>query len=172
MIKNKIWMKNSKTIFILSIICLTIIFFIVYQIKFVVSNKTNGDEYLRNIYVLTNYNSSSYETQNLQQRLDRLYIQYLKDKQVSKKDYYHNGKIKIYWQKKCISNLRRISVIFSKIEIIEKVIILSIKDEKEKQKFDLLIEQNGYHEKLMDMSNYYAQFISDDIYNSLQTTLD
>ena len=51
-------------------------------------------------------------------------------------------------------------------------LILKLGNEKSKQDFDLLIEKNSYRDKLLDVSNFYAQFVSGESYENIQKTLD
>lgn len=171
-------MQGTRTIFILLLFSLIINSCFIYIIKTqsvsdIITDSTKGQSYIRKIYDLNNYKSTSYESKTLLQRIDRMHDEYMRDKISTKESRYLDGEIDPSWQKKCIVNLRRISVISAKLEIIERILNTTIaEDVKAKQEIDMLIEQKGYHEKLMDMSNFYAQFVSEETYNVIQTTLD
>lgn len=170
-------MKSIKIILGLLLVSLLINVGSIYMLKTQSVNdiiKDNSNQnYLEYLYDLNNYVSTSYETKKLKDRLDRLYKQYLKDKNLPREYYYVNGRVENYWSKKCISNLRRIAVISAKVELIEEIINNLIKNDlKAKQEFDMIVERREYHEKLIDMSNFYARFVSDETYTSIQNSLD
>ncbi len=163
-------MQGTKILLALLTISLIANYGLIYRMEnrtvsdVIVNN--HGSAYVDSIYDLRNYSSTSYEGKTLDQRIDRLYQEYKKDKQATKESYYDDGKIDPFWQKKCLNNLRRISVIGAKIDIIEKILYLTVKDNvKAKQEIETLIEKKDYHEKLMDMSNFYAQFVSGETYD-------
>lgn len=125
------------------------------------------------VYDLTKYKSSSYEKKNLQERLDRLYNEYLKDKANPKESYYIDGNVDPYWVIKCAKNIKRITVIMAKIDMLESVLNFVVDNqEKMKQELDVMIEKKAYRDKLLDMSNFYAQFLTEEQYQYAQTTID
>jgi len=129
---------------------------------------------LEEIYDLKNFKSSSYPTQHLERRLDRMYKGYLIDKKVSRnKRYTKEGKIERGWKRRCMITLRRISVINAHLGVLENTIKMSVGDnESAKQDLDMLIEQKQYRDKLMDMSNFYARYLTSYQYTYVQQTQD
>jgi len=174
-------MKGNKIVNLLLIVSLIINSVFIYLIKFsnndIVKENTNAkaNGTVTAVYDLRKYESTSYPNQNLEVRFNRIYEQYLKDKQSPVDDYYTDGKVDEYWYKKCMSNLKRIVVLSAKIQIIETT-LNNVIDASEaadvKKELDLLVETKGYHEKLLDMSNFYARFLSDESYAMVQQTLD
>lgn len=135
--------------------------------------KESNSSFIQRVYDLDKYKSSAYESKNLQQRFDRLYNEYLKDKTNSKESFYRNGVVDSDWSRKCFNTIKRITVITAKVDTLETVINYAIaNDDKAKQEFDLLIEKKAYHDRLLDMSNFYAQFLTEEQYNYAQSTID
>jgi hypothetical protein len=129
---------------------------------------------LGEVYDLKNFKSSSYPTQHLERRLDRMYKAYLIDKKTSRnKRYTKEGKIGRDWKRRCTITLRRISVINAHLSIIEETLKLSVgDDESAKQDLDILIEEKQYRDKLMDMSNFYARYLTSYQYDYVVKTQD
>ncbi len=141
--------------------------------EIVLAKNESVTAFVQRVYDFNNYKSSAYEQKTLQQRFDRLYSEYLKDKINPKESFYHNGVVDSDWSRKCFNNIKRITVITAKLDILENVINASvINDEKAKQEFDLLVEKKAYRDKLLDMSNFYAQFLTEEQYNYAQSTID
>lgn len=173
-------MKNSiksgtKTITYLLIFSLLVNVCFMYVV--IIQSRMNigddkEDNFINVVYDLGNYKSTSYENQTLKQRMDRMYDEYLKDKKATKESYYNNGEVDAYWKKKCVNSVRRIMVLGTKIEMIEKMLNITSTNDKKKQDIDMMIENKGYHEKLLDMSNFYAGFLNNETYQVIQTTLD
>ena len=136
--------------------------------------KENKEDYVNRIYDLSNYQSFSYEEQTFKKRIDKLYSQYLKDQDLPQTELFvEEGKINSYWNKRCDINVRKINVLMTKLDLLEKVIYCTINDDnKSKKYFDGLIEQRGYHEKLRNMSNFYAKFLPDETCELIHNTTD
>jgi len=129
---------------------------------------------LEKIYDLSNFKSFSYPTQTLEYRLERMYNIYLVDKETPRnKRYTNSGKIDNDWKRRCTITLRRISVINAHLGVLENTIKLaSGNDEDFKQDLDLLIEKKQYRDKLMDMSNFYARYLTSYQYDYVVKTQD
>ena len=89
------------------------------------------------------------------------------------KRYTPSGKINKDWKRRCTITLRRISVINAHLSIIENSVeLFSGNDKKIKQNLDILIEEKQYRDKLMDMSNFYARYLSSYQYDYVIKTQD
>lgn len=126
------------------------------------------------IYHLGNYQSYADQSSNLDLRFNKLYKSYLKDKTKPKRSFYNAKKeLDGYWRIKCIHTLRKIHNIHSRIEDIEFVISEVAKiDPEVHESFKLLVKNKGYAEKLTEMSNFYAKFISNHTYDIIIKTID
>lgn len=134
----------------------------------------NYEEYIEKMYDIDKYNSFSSEKQSLKKRIDKLYSQYLRNKELTPTDFYEeNGFLKDYWNKTCVTNMRKINTIISRLEILEKSIQYSLTDDEEALcYFENIITKKEYHEKLRTMSNFYSKFLPEETYNFLKMTTD
>lgn len=171
-------MKGNKIVLMLLIASLLINTVFVYLIKFSSNDViavTAKPENFSQVYNLSKFDSTSYPKQSLESRFNRLYEQYLRDKKEAKDSYYANGKMEEFWYKKCMNSLRRVMVISAKLQVLETTLNRAVEvsgSEEAKKELDLLIETKGYHEKLYEMSNFYARFLPAESYDFIQQTLD
>lgn len=116
------------------------------------------------------YSVYNYDT-TIKRRFDNLYKTYMKDKESPDESYYSkgDGKIDPWWQHNCLSNLKKIVVMRTRIRDIEHCIIIFT--EKESAVADM-IKEKRYEELLADMSNYYSRFVSVESYNSILHSMD
>jgi hypothetical protein len=120
---------------------------------------------------LSNYSSVSYKSQNLLQRYNKLYKEYLSDKE--KPDSYHYKKSDADakdWKRYCNVKLRKIINIKTRLVDIEHLL-----EKNYPSQFDdiqKIIQDTKHEESLSDMSNYYARFVSSEAYDYLLQSSD
>ena len=174
-------MKDSKVLKILFYFSLLLNLSFIYVTKSVIPSNTHiipikdkKEFALDKIYDLQNFKSASYPTQNLEKRLDRMYSAYLIDNKTNRnKRYTKEGEISRDWKRRCTITLRRISVINAHLNIIEDSLKLAVGDnESAIQDLDVLIEKKQYRDKLMDMSNFYARYLTSYQYDYIVKTQD
>ena len=174
-------MKGNKIVLLLLIVSLVINSVFVYLVKFSApeaidnSRSVKVNQTLQDAYDFSKYDSVAYQNQKLSTRFNRLYEQYLKDKSQPNDTSSTDGVVDAGWNRQCQNNLRRIMVLSGDLQIIETTInsIIEKSDAPDaKNVFDVLVEAKGYHEKLADMSNFYAKFVSEEFYTRIQQSLD
>lgn len=133
-----------------------------------------NQESIDKVYNLNNYTSYADQSSDLGLRFKKLYDVYSKDKDKPKISFYDDKqKIDAYWERNCINTLRKIHNINARVEDLESAISAICDGRKDTQKyFDLLVENRQYKEKLAEMSNFYAKFISNYTYDIIVKTLD
>lgn len=123
------------------------------------------------IYDLKHMTSISYPDQTLRDRFDKLYKDYLEDKQQS--DYIHyeidSRRVKKEWYNYCLLKLKKITGIKTRIKDTEECILLLNGSNEEVMD---QIRDKRYEESLADMSNYYSHFVSLDSYKYILQTVD
>jgi hypothetical protein len=126
------------------------------------------------VYDLAHYDSTATPSESLDKRLDRLYVNYLKVKDNPKSTFYNKEQeLDPDWERTCVNNLRKIHGIASKLEVIENSISILCDGKEESTKyFELLVENKQYHDRLEEMSNFYAKFISNYMYDKIIKSID
>lgn len=174
-------MKGNKIALLLLMMSLIINSIFIYLVKFsvpeVIDNRRDVkvNQTLQDVYDFSKFDSVAYQDQKLSARFNRLYHQYVKDKAYSNDSYYTDGVVDASWNRQCQNNLRRIMVLSGDLQIIETTINIIIEKSDApdaKKNFDILVESKGYHEKLADMSNFYARFVPEEFYTRIQQSLD
>lgn len=115
--------------------------------------------------------SVSTERASLKQRVDRLYREYLTDKQSPDYTYYvkSTNRVDKWWADSCVSKLRKIVSIRTRIRDIEQCINIVTGDPNVLAD---TVREKRYEEILSDMSNYYSRFVSVESYKYILTTMD
>jgi hypothetical protein len=110
------------------------------------------------------------ENATLNDRFNKLYEEYLKDKQQPDYAFYDsNGKIDRWWASKCATKLRRIVSIRVRLRDVEHTILaMGIKPALVADS----VREKHFEETLADMSNYYARFISLESYRQITNSVD
>ena len=126
------------------------------------------------VYDLNNYESYADPSSTLGLRFKKLYDNYLKDKTKPKRTFYNSQQeLDAYWQRACINNIRKIHNLLARIEDIERSLsIISDGRSDDLKYFELLAERSQHKEKLSEMSNFYAKFITNYTYDTIVKTID
>ena len=133
-----------------------------------------NQETIDKVYSINNYPSYADPSSDLGLRFKKLYDSYSKDKDKPKSSFYSTGhELDEYWERTCVNNIRKIRNITSRIEDIEMAInIMSDSRQDTSKYFQLLVEKEQYKERLAEMSNFYAKFISNYTYDKITKTID
>jgi hypothetical protein len=141
----------------------------VSQANFVDYRVGFSDDLIR-AYDLKQMKSAVSSANTVNDRFNKIYEEYLKDKQQPDYAFYDStGKIDKWWASKCATKLRRIVNIKVRLKDIEHTILaLGIKPDVLADK----VREKHYEETLADMSNYYSRFIPLEAYRQITNSVD